>query len=256
MSCFSCHLCSGLAACAAVMCCLDTEASQVRITFAGTVEWNQFTSGTLGFVQAGDEAHLSFEVDAGTYEDSPQFPVRGYVIDSQSWQLTMGGHEVDIQSPYEGTPFFVLRDNDPAVDGFMLSTDVVDFPLGVQLSQQGALGPLTMLTSMSYDGEALSSLDILQAEGVYDFEGLSVFNWVIEDGPYVPLGVLFESLTIEVMEEGLPGDVNGDCVVDVSDVLLIVSNWGATGGQGDADGDGDTDAVDLLMVLAQWGSSC
>jgi hypothetical protein len=40
-------------------------------------------------------------------------------------------------------------------------------------------------------------LDILDALGTYDFTGLSVFNWTIDDGPFQPVGLLFSQLTIE-----------------------------------------------------------
>ena len=48
----------------------------------------------------------------------------------------------------------------------------------------------------TYGGSLLSSLDILDAQGTYDFTGLTVFNWAIEDGPFSPLGMVFDDFTI------------------------------------------------------------
>ncbi len=50
------------------------------------------------------------------------------------------------------------------------------------------------------------------------------------------------------------GDLNGDGVVDVSDMLLMLSEWGACG-QCDADlnNDGVVDVSDLLLLLSAWG---
>ena len=52
------------------------------------------------------------------------------------------------------------------------------------------------------------------------------------------------------------GDVNGDGVVDVDDVLLLINAWGACGlGQpcpADLDGDGVVGVNDMLIVLANW----
>ena len=46
-------------------------------------------------------------------------------------------------------------------------------------------------------------------------------------------------------------DLNDDCVVDVSDLLIVLGAWG--GPDGDVDGDGVTDVTDLLLVLGAWG---
>ncbi len=61
----------------------------------------------------------------------------------------------------------------------------------------------------------------------------------------------------------LPGcgaDVNGDCVVDLSDLAVVLGNFGQVGGvtlqDGDIDGDDDVDLTDLATLLAQFGTSC
>lgn len=57
-----------------------------------------------------------------------------------------------------------------------------------------------------------------------------------------------------------PGDVNGDNRVDLSDLSLLLSNYGllsgATRGQGDLTGDGRVDLSDLSAVLSQYGNAC
>jgi hypothetical protein len=54
----------------------------------------------------------------------------------------------------------------------------------------------------------------------------------------------------------LPGDLNGDGAVDLSDLALLLADFGcaATPCMGDVDGDGDTDLRDLAMLLANFGS--
>lgn len=233
-----------------------SHADLVDITFTGTVEWNQINPPPLGNVNAGDAVVLTFQVDSDVYVNGSAYPTRGYNINAVSWSCTMGSTPIDIQTPFQGTPYFVLRDNDPAVDGFMLSTNDVYYALGVPLEQSGAFGDFVHVAYVTYGGDTLSSLDILDATGTYDFAGLSVYNWVVEDGPYSPLGVVFEQLTIEVGSDELLGDVNGDCNVNLDDLLLVISHWSDGTGGGDADGDGDTDAVDLLAVIGQWGMTC
>jgi len=49
-----------------------------------------------------------------------------------------------------------------------------------------------------------------------------------------------------------PADITGDGVVDVLDLLEVLSQWG-TSGDADITGDGIVDVLDLLEVLAAWG---
>lgn len=50
-----------------------------------------------------------------------------------------------------------------------------------------------------------------------------------------------------------PGDLDNDGVVEVDDILEVLSNYGSTGGDGDADGDGDSDVDDILKIINGWG---
>ncbi len=57
-----------------------------------------------------------------------------------------------------------------------------------------------------------------------------------------------------------PGDVNGDGRVDLSDLAILLANYGTTGGasyqDGDLDQDGDVDLSDLAVLLAAYGTTC
>ncbi|MBT5657719.1 MAG: hypothetical protein HOI89_08065 [Phycisphaerae bacterium] len=59
----------------------------------------------------------------------------------------------------------------------------------------------------------------------------------------------------EIVGTAVPGDVDGDGVVNVNDVLLIVSNWGPCDGlcPADLDGDGHVGVNDVLLVLGYYG---
>lgn len=52
--------------------------------------------------------------------------------------------------------------------------------------------------------------------------------------------------------DACPGDVTGDGVVGVNDILDVLAYWGGSGG-GDANGDGNTDVDDILLVISAWG---
>jgi hypothetical protein len=57
------------------------------------------------------------------------------------------------------------------------------------------------------------------------------------------------------------GDVDGDCDVDVVDIMLVATRWNATLGEPrydpryDLDGDGDIDVVDVMLVASHWGET-
>ena len=57
-----------------------------------------------------------------------------------------------------------------------------------------------------------------------------------------------------------PADVNGDQQVNLTDLAIILTNFGTPGGashaDGDVDGDGDVDLADLATLLAAFGSPC
>ncbi|MBT8484820.1 MAG: hypothetical protein HKO59_11210 [Phycisphaerales bacterium] len=69
-------------------------------------------------------------------------------------------------------------------------------------------------------------------------------------GPAVDMGAYESPATV-------PGDVDGDGVVDFTDLLSVLAAWGACppGGEpcpADLDGDGAVGFSDLLLVLANW----
>ncbi len=51
------------------------------------------------------------------------------------------------------------------------------------------------------------------------------------------------------------GDTNGDNVVDVLDLVIVISDWGTNGPNGgDVDDSGVVDVSDLVVVISAWGS--
>ena len=68
--------------------------------------------------------------------------------------------------------------------------------------------------------------------------------------------------TTDVSQSSLPGDVNGDCVVNIMDIMLVAARWRACDGDAnydplyDLDQDGDIDIVDVMEVATHWGATC
>ena len=58
-----------------------------------------------------------------------------------------------------------------------------------------------------------------------------------------------------IAADGLPGDVNGDWVVDAMDVDLVSAAFGTNWMQADVDGDGQVGSADLREVLAAVGDN-
>ncbi len=76
-----------------------------------------------------------------------------------------------------------------------------------------------------------------------------------------PIYVNLQDGQVTVMES-IPGDLNGDCTVNVVDIMIVASHWGAVEGQPgydpacDMDNDGDIDVVDIMLVASHWGEHC
>lgn len=187
----------------------------VIVTVHGTVEENQIGAAPLGNAQVDDPVTMTLVLDSDNFVDSGSFPVRGYVIDQALYTLQLGSTVIGLQDPFPGgeTPYFVIRNDDPATDGFFTGSGIDRFPNGIPLDQVGVFGNFRDNFSVSYGNDPLPSLDILDALGSYDFTGLTVFGWTIDDGPFNAMLILFESITIELgvplTPPGVPDGIGG-----------------------------------------------
>jgi len=119
-----------------------------------------------------------------------------------------------------------------------------------------------------------------------DFDENNPFYNPISDGAYVlimeltsnlhetslPLAIVFnQNLDPEDFEAAVeaaadlfgpdcPGDLDGDRSIGLSDLALLLSNYGLSGGagyeDGDLNGDGNVDLSDLAALLALYGTTC
>ena len=53
---------------------------------------------------------------------------------------------------------------------------------------------------------------------------------------------------------GCAGDVTGDGFVNVSDILLVIDQWGQTNSPADANNDGIVNVSDILFMIGNWGT--
>lgn len=215
--------------------------NQFQVTIRGVVDFNQFTVTPLATVLPGEPATITFLLDEDDFVDDPFFPTRGYVIDEDSWSMTFDTVTAGLQDPFPAgtTPYFVVRDNDPAVDGFFLNTNTSGFPTGVPTEYTGQLGQINANVSVTYDGGTLQSLNIADAVGTYDFTGLQVFGFTMDDGFFQgAMGLDYTDLTIEefaapcgltTVTEGFTGGTNAEGWTFGAPNEVIVSNGGNPG---------------------------
>lgn len=243
-----------LCATAAVLTLASSASAEIyEVRFIGTIEWNQIAQPPLSLGTAGSPAEVVMKVDSAVFTNSPNYPVRGYRIDQPSFKFIVNGTPVGMNPAIHSPQYFVIRNNDPASDGFFISSEV-DWPLGVQLAQSHAtLGPFTEMCSISYEGSTLSSLNIQDAEGTYEYDGLEVFHWETSAGPFSPMGMIFDRVTITRLAPPCPADLSGDGVVDGADLGTLLGAWNTANAAADLNHDGIVDGADLGDLLGSWG---
>jgi PEP-CTERM motif len=109
---------------------------------------------------------------------------------------------MDNPQPGGTTPYFVLRNNDPAIDGFFLSPGVdLDFPLSVRIPGLAPAHELSFKHTLA-NGTTLSSLNILDAAGSYNLS-TNVSSYLFGIGRFGNLGAEYVpgQLTITVVPE-------------------------------------------------------
>jgi hypothetical protein len=167
----------------------------VSVEMVGEVEYSQVNSGPFGAVNSGDAFYASFTLDSEVWEPSPNgYGVRGYPIDVNSFELTIGsvGPVLLVNPQPNGeTTYFNLRNADPVADGLFISNQLEWDNVLPKLNVPGGIDPyFTLIWSIGYTEETFSSLDILDALGTYNFDGLTSFYCAIKDAFADPIGLI------------------------------------------------------------------
>lgn len=173
------------------------RADIVAVSVRGQVIQNLITTPPLNGVPVGNIGVMSFTVDSNNFVEGIPGDLRSYPINPSSFALTFqpSGVTVGLANPFPAgqTPYFTLVDGFPVSDGFFVSTSTVS-PGGVPISQT----PLQANLDLGYSGTTLSSLNILDAFGTYNFNGLTRFGFNLwQTFPKnVRLDMNFQQLTI------------------------------------------------------------
>lgn len=202
---------------------LPVQAGLVRVEISGAVEFNQVrapASFNRDIVRSGNPVLVSFLVDSAIFTDSSFFPTRGYDVIQDSYTLTFDAatgpviEPLAVPNPTGYTPYFVIRNNDPGVDGFFVSTGSVDFPFDyLWIDEPGRLAPFFQQTfEVTYPQDRLPSLDIYDAVGTYDYDGLSSYYFTMLDGFADAMEIAYAQMTISRVPEQVPVDFKpGSC---------------------------------------------
>ena len=181
----------------ALLACGLARADIVAVSVRGQVIQNLITTPPLNGASVGNTGVMSFTVDSNNFIDGIPGDLRSYPINQSSFALTFqpSGVTVGLANPFPAgqTPYFTLVESFPVADGFFVSTSTTS-PGGVPLSQS----PLQANLDLGYTGTTLSSLNILNAFGTYNFNGLTRFGFnlwqTIPDN--VRLDMDFQQMTI------------------------------------------------------------
>jgi len=191
-----------LAPAALAACATAASAVEVRITVTGVVDYNVI-QGAMGPVPDGAPVSMSFSVDSNNFLGSAQFPTRGYAINPASFVMSVGGVAVTMDNPQPNGPaYFVLRDNDPGVDGFFISQGSVELPFPATVRIPGLAAAHELDFSRTFTTTTtLSSLNILDAVGSYGFENMSSYLWTIGRFGNPGAEYVYETISIAVVPE-------------------------------------------------------
>ncbi len=79
----------------------------------------------------------------------------------------------------------------------------------------------------------------------------------IKSGVFAATAAAALAMAAPPVHAGCSADVNNDEIVDVLDLLDVLTDWGPCAGcPSDVDGSGEVDVLDLLIVLTDWDKGC
>ena len=220
--------------------------------------------GLLG----GDETQPGdgFNV-GGSYTAGPDASL---TMPHEYWAVRIGGHvNLEINDPGNFHMSLAELHATGRVDGVqdieVMGTDLGNTEDGLEQGAAGnfPLGTLRIDASSSarlvdvHDNDSLGQdageafyCDTLVVDGYLDTNGYKVYanNVVIN-------GKVSDDDDVIIIDPPVLGDLTGDGLVDVLDLLVVIADWGSCPGEcsaADLNGDGVVDVLDLLIILQEW----
>ncbi len=153
--------------------------------------------------------------------------------------------KIGVRGALAGATAFVAISSKPPVDGVVAPDELH--------------GPITLGTTPAGAGYATFAWPIPDDEMLLGARRW--MQWRIDD-PGAPGGqarTRAARIAFVCAPCDCPGDLNGDRLIDLTDLAVLLGNFGnggATPADGDIDGDGDVDLSDLATQLARFGIDC
>jgi hypothetical protein len=218
---------------------IDADDGSGEFFFDGIGDFGPFATFNDAVLGSFGEARSMAEFDISSLDLPPVELLVAATFEVRITEISVFGLGVDGEIPeslavdgYVGDGVAQVSDFQIA-DGNLLDTAaIVDPQIGDVLS----FDVLSHVVDVVDSGESFVGLTV-RAE---TFGGL-----MLEEGAGYP------RLTIETIEAPCPGDLNGDALVNVQDLLMLLAAWGTD--EADLNDDGNTNVLDLLILLDAWG---
>ena len=149
-----------------------------------------------------------------------------------------------------------------------VTPDTTQFPLALRNRHNNTAGTVTYDAGASLDchregtcpsGPArLATITFRTVTGTLSSTALDIHGQMTWGGAYTFDGT-GNGGTVAVT---IAGDVDGDCDVDIVDIMLVAARWNSVAGSPsydsryDLDADRDIDIVDIMLIATHWNQSC
>jgi choice-of-anchor B domain-containing protein len=208
---------------------------------------------------------------------------RGVPVDDPNWQYdpsadadgsgqcyltenVVGNSDVDGGAVRLTSPLFDLTGADVGIsyEYYLFLTDANNDALLVEISPNGDAGPWTPIATHSTSGgttwrhHEITGSEI-EGAGVTRTSTMKVRYTATDADPQSVVESGIDGFEVSELLCSIPGDLDGDATVGITDFLLLLAAWGPGPGAcppscaADFDGDCTVGVNDFLIMLANWG---
>ncbi|MDP6312612.1 MAG: hypothetical protein QF781_10730, partial [Phycisphaerales bacterium] len=128
-------------------------------------------------------------------------------------------------------------------DGQHWSDTIFSIPVGAEQA----------VVTLYFQTTTREMMEFLRDANVTDTRGQIAYDAWVARGMSAPVIMDLTAISLDPVT-GIPGDLDGDGVVGVDDLLNLLGAWGPCSGcPADINGDGTVGVDDLLIMLANFG---
>lgn len=162
----------------------------------------------------------------------------------------------------DGSLLFVAHGTDGTCRSFAIDAEngaLTETGFLFDFGIQGSIGDVQTLGEFLLGTDSFSAID--NRTGLFTFNILPTGEFT-ETGPIVGTEATAPTQIAvwDPPQPNCPADLDGDGSIGLTDLAILLTNFGLPGGatpqQGDTDRDGDVDLVDLATLLTVFGSDC